>query len=1507
MDPLPMLTLACELNNLRVLRPTVPVTIELGQPRRGHGNRFLRYAAEQGFLHIIAPHAQFRWKERNYCEELDSLCADIIALDVVLAYQTADCIKAKLFDFRNLDKTHIPQTVEALVTEAQTFRIERWLLADARQREYILQSMRGLLTETLDNIAEHAYVSGGFGALYARIRSGSPEDADEFSQWREVRLSESRHCPILRRNNFGKRPGWLELFVCDVGQGLLTHLPLLRPSEKSPLLSRGNQLFREALSRHRDRARVGKTTLTGLQHIGFILQSGVEEPGRGGFVRIYSGGEWIGEHFPWPPNELRASHENYNLDPQANSLEGTLLHFCVEPPPSVIVDRQALYPSFFHVPSANDLSNVRRTLAHEARGLFVPAHDFIDLFIDTDIGVDLPGRGQSVENWARRLRYETIIIRPSRTIRKSDFIDQILAISRCSVRPVKRLIYADVPDGFAIDLGNLLKEERLRALWPHSDLVIFILSQDWCCAAFKMNSDRQSFHADLNVAQAFIESADHRVIHAAMVAAVLRERDSELFWKDIDSDAYVNEPIVWTSATIQAREVEQVINGYLDLPLALAKRSCYRTARRSLRRAITSFAKYTVITSDILIRPVIYNNFIVYDGDRATNSETPIDAVLVGSVRMTGNTTARHTMRPDVNVLGIAHLLSHAETVKRAPTDKEGTEVTALLWIPSAPDLPTQPRRRYERISNTSFVVRGGERAVPLPRFAPPNPQDEEYSHSYYGDTPNAAYSLWQRRNVLKMGHWAFGLRHDFISINLLDVLQFDHADGGRVLSWFTGQLRTIEKEAKERNIPWIIVYPRYVASDLLIRMLRERMGESFPRSFPLQVVRDSSISPILFSPVEQERIWQYLLKFFDMGGIVVHVDDTVITSRVTRGIRDLVDGLWAQQIAARRADVAAKLDFRTVVLLDRTGLPTQRTLVEQTVARNPRLWRWDVPTLGSESSCPLCAILERCRDLRTSLNNKLGERVKQWLATWSPTSTSDIRTDRGLKPKPFSHPDSTWFCIEQSADDHPPLAHTVHHLISTSRAAIAVEICRSTTRKDYPLAKAKNGHFSDGAPFDLQTRIEILAAHVLLFLQELTFVDRIDRLTAMVDLLWSSSVATQPTMLAALTTLAEPKAAEILWEHCCKIIEEKGIPNDDALIVAFALHTLSNRDLPSSQSHPDWTLFRMLIIPIEYTRGCLCRVFQVFGWDADTFHQGLLLDLLTKESVEPNDLDQIVLMLEELTLALSKLRPEILALTDLNPIGDAQRILRSVQSIRDLARESIGPEGLVFSATTALTLLARHCEEDVSFNERLTRLLSSIYSTLFEGSRSLQSTYRTALTVKLKENTQPRTALAYALAHLARQWGASVGKRESEEVTRRWDGGMIRPRIEFIRGTWRKKDTYVYVDALVHKSLVESLSNVMHRSHRIHCPWENYSRPIEEADMWVCASIAEGGEKMIVELANGAVFVGDTQNPDQTRASIHLHNIGGRIRYDYDNGRQIFFTRIEIPTISSLALEQAQ
>jgi hypothetical protein len=1151
------------------------------------------------------------------------------------------------------------------------------------------------------------------------------------------------------------------------------------------------------------------------------------------------------------------------------------------------------------VPTADDLKEVRYALGDRGAPPETFEYHFVDLQGQADLSREPPGRGESTLSWIRAIDTTTTIIRPPRSIRKNDLVYQLSSMARTSSVPVSTLVFADLPMSVAIDVGHLLHEEKLWQLWPNSTLLVYILSQDWSCAAFRLRLDRETFEPDLDAAREFLHDEGKVKNAAALVASVLRERDSQLFWQEID-DGYVNEPVGWPSGSPGDRSSDNEITGYLDIPIALAKENCYRPARRAMRRAIFSFARSDTLTADEMIGALVDGSFGVYNGNRSLGERrVPLPAVLVSSVLVTGSTVSRFSRRTDFALAGTVHLIAHAQATKEV---SRGNEVIALRWIP--PDIrPRQPRKRYERIPGTSHIIRGGDLAVPLPRFGPPRPGTSSLGDSLYGDDPNTAYGLWQRRGLLRFGHWIYGLHHELLTISLVDAVQSDFTYEKHIVGWVVAALKNFMREAATNDVPWMLLYPRHEVTDQLMRRVSAELKAVQSRSFPLQLIRTSSVSPIIVSPVERERIGIHIGKHFRDGGMVVLLDDGIVTGKTLREMTELVEGLWELHSSNGTLKKSSPLLIRTAALLDRTGIPSQRSLVRKFVRDNPRLWRWDVPSLGHEASCALCAILQRYRDLRSHIPNAgLVERINQWLSTWDPVPVEVSRLDKGLAPKPISPPDETRFCIEQTRSG-APIAHLVQHRFSTSRAAIAVEICRSTTRKDYAVTKASVGRYKDGRPMDFQTRVEILVSNLLLFLNELSTLDRLDRIERVLELLWMANEESPATGLASLAAMTDPYLAGALWNKCRDLIERRGFPNNDALLAAVAIYHASGRRVPVTGRNSAWPVFRILVAPSNVIKGSLCRLFQVVGPDANSIHQALLLDLLKKNPPNPAELVQIVIMLEELARALRHLqsRPELTKGVSVEPGQDADVMLHMVAKLRQLAEEYAETTDMTPDPHRGLRMLAELCSEHEKANLRLGSLISEIYSVLFLGQRSIQATYRDAFCRILAPKSPPGLWLDRPMRDLASNWPQIILSKKNEDISDKWKRGAIIPLIRFTPHAVGTKATTVYVDALVDKCIMEALSNVMHRTEQITCPWPN-SDPTSLSDGWVRTVQAEGAQRVILELVNAAPP--ESQRQQETLASVHLRNIGGSLDANFDPATNRYSVRIAVPTVAALMSE---
>lgn len=203
-DPVPLLMLACLCAEFR--RRGGEITIELGQARDAN-SQFRMFIAQHGFLATIGADTPIRWAGQSYAPDQHAeLDQRLRGLSGALAYQDAECIPARIFSIDDLTPTALDRLVESLVEIAHP-RISSWLPGNSRRRGLMSHQLRVFLSEALDNVQEHAYRStSGYGAIYARIRSGWPEEPAARRAWFDARSREGFNCPTLDRRV--DRAGW---------------------------------------------------------------------------------------------------------------------------------------------------------------------------------------------------------------------------------------------------------------------------------------------------------------------------------------------------------------------------------------------------------------------------------------------------------------------------------------------------------------------------------------------------------------------------------------------------------------------------------------------------------------------------------------------------------------------------------------------------------------------------------------------------------------------------------------------------------------------------------------------------------------------------------------------------------------------------------------------------------------------------------------------------------------------------------------------------------------------------------------------------------------------------------------------------------------------------------------------------------------------------------------------------------------------------------------------------
>lgn len=1512
-DPQPLLALGLLLAESGVPRKHRIANLGSVDPERGtlEHRVFLKFFAQQGFLTAIADHAVLRLEEK-----LLSTDEEVVDARIALSSERADtylvgsdCIYARILsvhDGRD-QETKLRNLVEDMIREGQQLTRRNAFGGNSLARDMLLQKLRKLLFELLLNIAEHSHASDkpAYAGIYARIRNTKPAQGTQADQWDELYKKGKL---IHGQGDFSPNPyaDWLELFICDIGNGLLSriadwHEPddevvaeALRQAKTSrnPLESIGNFLFRSPLSCH-PRHDAEKTVVTGLQHLGLILKS------NGDYCRLYTQcGSWVGGHLPWSPSysrkDLRLGYRDSAMEKQYKDfipVSGTAYCFSIQPNHRNVL---AATPSLPTV-AEETRTAILRTLREEKHYNAALALTWYDKRsandcqapTDSDLAVACP---------------EIIVLRPPRLMSKADFGIWLALLAGHHRDPpvysVKVLVLADLSPFQLLIFRELLRHVLVGFA---SEMDLYLVTERWEVCAFTTAEGSSSFSEYSPLDFTCRMEMPPSGFSLAGLAVVLRQMDSELFWatsEDGSFDPFFNKQVAWPVGL--EKEANIYLERYLDFPQALAEPSRYRACRRALRRCLALFPSRVYRAADDLVGSLVKE---LQTSDSNSTQTAESSALIVGSIAVTAGTVRLLEQEYGGQVV---HMIVHGEADGSL---RETKPLAALLWVSDLPE--SEPLasamvpgsagdKPWRRIPRTPYIAPLGEQAISLLRYKRRTDGTLNFSDSWYKRTPEQTYQDFGRLGILKTGHWAYGSKHDLLTINVGLALLHAFIELGPLYLWLREQFRELfcSNAGQEKPKAQLLVYPAHPVTDALFNRLRQDDGfaDRLPRAgiIPVKFLGRSTVSPLLASPLVAARIKDRVKGLENWDAVIV--DDGVISGKHMREQTQFLQSLGATRVY-------------TLMILDRSGLPAQENVLKNYFKRHQRFWRWDVPPLGNKRECQLCKALLIAQTYAERLTSERQKgRLGQWDKLWAEQDVENDWYSSGLSPVSFSRPVGVTFGVDAHIDGSRH-EKTVALDSSTAVAAIILELTRLTTRSDVAMKKAElvKGESIDAA-------IEIIASQLLLFFDDLSIADRRCRYKELLSLIWATSKLTTATSLVGLCfTLLDREAIDEVWLYCTKeMLPNHRLGNLDAilatniLLVRYAYQTGRKYHCATTASETERFNYVMLggdgnlrdhlhdFLSI-YTNPNICdrpschssELLTKFtelkqalnsASTSEEFQRGLLTRLnqdcrfaeqVCKELIDArvvNDQKQHLIRLQQLLGVLDDLTNASYA--------ESAGLKNTIQSLNDLLFGKA--EGLLDNLANQLFHYYKSDSElDSGLIAPLTRDLRSRWSNFVEG-KATDTSY---------SNTTKQ------------HWRDSQGDVRKPEFLPSTTGTVT--------------DVWFYCDSLVKGLLNDSLSNVYHSNGLIPDPWrgglhdEDKDRTAK-ADLWWRAT--KDNEYLVIELRNG------TDNREieyikQTMNLAGLDRVGGRLEVaidlDADNG-PLACTSLHLPLCTSFQKEKA-
>lgn len=1116
-DPLPMLSLCA---TIREVMASAGVRLQLvigevnGVSRRRGG--FLKFLVQQGFIDCL-------WVEgRTTCfldngpaKDKHELIKLVEETRTSAIYSNSRCLTARLVDLdnqcanngaRRLD-TQANEIVSQWLREIDEHCLRRFFERDPELIANVQVKLRIILLELLLNAMEHAFrrspgVTKTMGVMLRIRRSDDSHQSKQVLQ-NAIRL-ENRRCPMLRKFHRNSEDKWLELFAVDNGCGLAADIeewlqtgnlklrPLLKKIKPttnimSPL---AKVLFSQPVSRL---SRTEKTTVTGFQHISFVLAEQFD------FARLYSMGEWVGSAHPWSHDQHDVTVSTRKRNGIVNTPVGTAWHFCIgltgtdfDDAGKVIGNWNRLHRDLLDSPDAANAKPMEWAY-YDERDLGQGSSKLdweVDIRKARSLSMWLPGAitKQHIHSWlvfARR----TAIARP-----KEQYFWLI-----CDLAPREAKLFYEV----------MSREQFDDTEAPRLD--VFLVTYTWHCLGVaatalgfapwrKSKQEKMALKGSRSIFE-LIRYHDSTVFWDGVIgpdeSASNEESSSVRLTKDVAFGAFLAEEIIWSRDTHGRPEL--VLDGYLDVTEALAAPKRESVARRALRRCWYALdEQLACIAADNLLVSMLPRE------RRAGSSEwysggqlSRPDYVLVNSISVTGQSIrseGRHTGE-------VINLLHHPPRrvdggEPRHETPRNGR--IALEW--RAGSVTLRPRDAnslpYERIPGTPYVGRGGAKAIPVRRFRRPtdNLESVYFEHSIYAADPQQTYDQFDRLNVLKIGHWSYGPHHQLLTVNLGKAIASETIDRGPMLRWLLRQLEELASLGVS-----VVIYPSHRVTDALVQALKrlsvESGSSSLPRNFiPVHFLGRHAQTAIRIPSLTYDRIKAALRESAARKAVIL--DDAVVTGKAQREFGQLLRNAGAE-------------DVMTLGLLTRTGIPLYRNyLVSEYSSKNRFYWRWDVPSLGAGRHCPLCSAIGLAGSLRDSLFlEESSEEISSWIQTWAHSPVETHWERAGLVPGQLPSLREITFGKEWPKDGSMPIPYKLTHRTTTGLAATVVELIRVTAYKEVGLKIARRpaGRELEGKTERrewLRCVAEVLLVQTLLFFDDFEFGELEPRMSDLADLL---------------------------------------------------------------------------------------------------------------------------------------------------------------------------------------------------------------------------------------------------------------------------------------------------------------------------------------------------------------------------------------------------------------------
>lgn len=1446
-----------------------------------------------------------------------------------LAYKDSIALPMQLF---RTDNYSDDDAVAALINALTNSLFERLYSVNTSMsvQQNTKTKIHLVMYELVSNVVRHAYTTNAPGhfAVYARYR---------------IEPSQSPLKNTKSMSNFFGLEGfvlntehdsWLELYVVDCGAGLLSAVSQWKSDElevqkkieqyvrdinvgKNPIGRVLEHLFSRNISRfggEKQRRTKMLPALTGMAQIGRAMKPGIG----GDYIRIHVGGSFSGRPFPWESVSQRNIGRQVPGTQVVAYLRGGF-------------SSELAAPSLLRITDSIVLSGLRRVYNRSIR-----THERLPL-------IKMSGVADVVASHAAA-KSATCLIRLPENIAKNHFYALIQNLSmniKVHRKEYNTIIFVDIATeiaglliGVLPRLGQYLIRMRVVFVTTNGEVAVFqrpprtAKNRD---ASDRFDGESEPSGASIQLGHAmavrFIDPSwsqrpetlplttnqqqlqkipaivDNSCSLAATLAT-LREHDTDEFWRihQTNTNAIDNplimEPVVWQGET----DREIILRGYIDVPLALANRQARQIVERALARALALYNTAEVFYLDTLIKGL---------QPQQSSLQKPKKGriVFVGSVLVTGSTIERMLSggAADAEVMHLMHHPSSRDTLyfERSLPLIDWRLPDHLVRVPPA------GTPGFRRIRGSFQIARGGEASVTLPRFDDPDFTAGVYRHSYYGQTPSAAYKYLDENRLIKLGHWVNDKHHDLFGINIRGAVllrEYGKEHSNSVLKWCRDIVRNLVNASQKS---WIICYISHDSTDLLIRSIFDTADTDCPPllpTIPLCQVPGFPSEVLRIPHSTLERLKNATASSPDAYGILL-LDDGSVTGSTVRYVSELlVDALG--------------VEVRSLCLIDRAGEPVTRGRMRLAFSKSHyRLWRFDLPTLGSPRSCILCQVMHSLRGrVRFETSRTLRARVNHWLETWAARRMED-GWETGPRLLDLTHARS----MALSRDEQGPHAvqESVLHVNGTTLAAHLCEITRATPRRDKVLEEARR--ISNGlVEFkNIEVAICLVATNTLLYFDSIDDQGLLERFSLLFELVTAVSRSSEYTALAGLVfELVDRNLAYLLIARRGGDVfagMSASTANIDAFLMSLRLlEFLAPEQLSLVEGGAEATptgagksRIRSMLNGMRYYSGTfgdvLRATFELIGFNAHRGHVSYLQTLLSeiiRVRIDPTASSTnrpwlAVALIERLLHCLHEISDKyveapLIAQTETVRLAGAERA--------SLARLPAGVaeiEKKLAQITGELSATNSDYERYGVLSAAGVEHLALIYEHLFAShTNPLQRYVQSAFSIEVEGLYYALTSEDGFVAHLQERWSGILSSRGLP------DRSMPRLGVARLSGA---EETTIFYDGRVESAIIDILGNTAYCIGRdlvleevlnaLDIPSSRViSASHESAERWALLQFSDGYCNIM--FING--FYGVFNPANLSRYVMDLDDLGAAVHSNcLDYGGALYCSKLVIPACS--------